>query len=79
MKQQREGYTAEKRSTKLLTFLCYVFLVIWLVACTSLIIFVILYKPSVPQGAIMPWIPGETPPEGERHLLKVRDTSEGES
>ena len=67
MKQQTESYTAERRSSKKLTFFCYIFLVIWLIACSGFLTFVFLYESSVPEGTITAWIPDQSPPEGTQY------------
>ena len=68
IEQQTECYDAERRSSKQLSILCYIFLVMWLIACTAVIILLYLYgnpDNNVPVGSIMALKIGHDPPEGE--------------
>ena len=74
IEQQTECYDAERRSSKQLSFLCYIFLVMWLIACTAVITLLYLYgQPdnSVPVGSIVALELGRHPPKGEKGNIEL--------
>ena len=70
LRQQYDCYLAEKRCGKIVNSLTFIFLTLWLSACTTITV-LLFTRENIPVGSIMAWIPGEIPPEGDQDFIII--------
>ena len=70
LRVQFDCYLAEKRCGKIVNILAFIFLILWLSACTAITV-LLLTRENIPVGSIMAWIPGEIPPEGDQDFIII--------